>query len=80
MVAFHTQVKIPDQQEESGCQVGAPFSENHLFPEASVHSLTQGAPCLPSGVGGSNNKRKAKKRPAPLKAKTLRDYQKSFCR
>ncbi|XP_051025755.1 elongin-A3 member D-like [Acomys russatus] len=77
MAAFHTQVKSPDQQEESGPQAEAPFSENHLLHKASTHSLTQEAPCLPSGVGGSN-KREAKKRPPPLMAKALRDYQKSF--
>lgn len=76
MTAFPTQVKSPGQREESGPPAGAPFSENHLLPEASAHSLTRGATRLPAGVGGPK-KRPAKKRPAPLMAKALRDYHKS---
>lgn len=71
MVAFLTQARSPGQQEENGPPPRGPSSEKHLHPEASGHDPTQRALC---------NKAPAKKRPAPLMAKAVRDYGNRFSR
>lgn len=77
MISFFSQDKSPGQREESRPR-GAASSQSHSFPVAPLRVLAQRPPSLPSGLG-CRNKTMAK-RPAPLMAKSLRDYKNRYLR
>nr|XP_021486010.1 elongin-A3-like [Meriones unguiculatus] len=69
MVTFFIQARSPGQPEVPGSPARGPSSEAHLFPQASGHGPTRRALCT---------KTQAKRGPAPLMAKALRDYHNRF--
>ena len=76
MVAFPIQVKSPGHQGEPGPR-GAVSAQNvRSLSDAPAHPGAQKASCLPSGERG--RKRDPAKRPAPLMAKSLKDYRHRF--
>lgn len=76
MISFQTQLKRPGQQGEPGPRAAASAPTSHSLPEAPAHPGAQKASCLP--CAGRGSKRARAKRPAPLMAKSLRDYSKRF--
>ncbi|XP_031192713.1 LOW QUALITY PROTEIN: elongin-A3 member D-like [Mastomys coucha] len=76
MISFFTQPKSPGQQGEPGPRGAVHAQNSHSLPESPAHSGARGASCLSSGERGK--KKAPAQRPAPLMAKALREYRKSF--
>ncbi|EDL28599.1 mCG118053 [Mus musculus] len=76
MVSFFTELKSPSQQGKPGKSGDASVQNQHSFSEVPAHPGVQWASCPLAGETGT--KKAPAKRPAPLMAKTLKDYRKCF--
>jgi hypothetical protein len=76
MVSFFTDLKSPSQQGKPGKSGAASVQNQHSLSEALAHSEVHWASCPLAGE--TDTKKAPAKRPAPLMAKTLKDYRKCF--